>query len=281
MRRITFALGALMCLFVGAGRTCCYAQQQDATSGACEQELWIETTHGRKVFGILNRPKTDGRQKVAVVSHGFNGTHHFARDYFETLAQLGYMTYTFDFPCGSLYSQSDNNTMGMSLLDEKEDLKSIVEYFYNRSDVDTVGLVLIGESQGGLVSALAAAELQDRVSRLVLVYPALCIPDNWNSRYATPAEIPDTTRLWNVPIGRRFFEELRGMEVYKEIVRYRGPVQIIHGSHDRVVPLQYSERAGKCYREAHLDVISGAGHGFNLEERKLSNALMEDFLSGK
>lgn len=67
MRRITFALGALMCLFVGAGRTCCYAQQQDATSGACEQELWIETTHGRKVFGILNRPKTDGRQKVAVV----------------------------------------------------------------------------------------------------------------------------------------------------------------------------------------------------------------------
>jgi len=232
-----------------------------------------------RVYGVEAVPDCDGKKGVAIVSHGFNGTHHFARDYFETLNDIGYIVYSFDFPCGSVRSLSDSNTANMSIMDEKNTLKAIVSHYLDRQDIDPGRIVLIGESQGGLVSALAAGELQDSVSRLVLIYPALCIPDNWNSRYKTEAEIPDITELWDVPIGRRFFMELRDMDVYGLISRYQGPVQIVHGSKDAIVPLSYSEEAMKRYRNAHIGVIPGAGHGFNPKEREISNQFVKEFLT--
>lgn len=242
------------------------------------RELWIENNE-RKIYGIVSEPKAAGKKGVAIVCHGFNGTHHFGRDYFKTLNTLGYMVYTFDFPCGSVNSRSDNHTMNMSVIDEKKDVEAIVRYFQKQPDVDKNRIVLIGESQGGFVAALAAAELNEQISKLVLVYPALCIPDNWNTRYPDVKNIPDTTKLWNVPLGRTFFIQLRDINVYKTITKYKGPVQIIHGSKDAVVPLSYSEEAMKLYKQAHLGVIPGAGHGFNPREREVSNLFVKEFLS--
>lgn len=241
-------------------------------------ERWIENGQ-RKIFGIVSEPKTSLQKGVAIICHGFNGTHQFGRDYFKVLNDLGYLVYTFDFPCGSVNSKSDNNTMNMSILDEKNDLKAIVAYFQNQPNINKNKIVLVGESQGGLVAALAAAELKDQISRLLLVYPALNIPDNWNHRYPKRNDIPDTTSLWNVPMGRRFFEELRTMDVAKTILRYKGPVQIIHGSKDAVVPLSSSEKAMKHYASASLGVIPGAGHGFKPEEREVSYLFVKEFLS--
>ncbi len=241
------------------------------------KDLWINNGE-RKIFGVKSEPQGDGKKGVAIVSHGFNGTHHFARDYFDTLNGLGYTVYAFDFPCGSLYSRSDNNTVNMSVIDEKNDLKAVVRHFLDKPDTDKERMVLIGESQGGFVSALAAAELKDTVSSLVLIYPAFCIPDNWSERYKTEEEIPDTTNLWNVPLGKRFFTEIRDFDVYGTITGYEGPVQIIHGSKDPIVPLGYSEEAMKRYKNAHLGVIPGAGHGFKPEERAVSNEFVREFL---
>ena len=237
-------------------------------SAQSEEELWIKNGN-RGIFGVLSRPAADGKEKhpVAIISHGFNGTHWFGKDYFPLMQELGYMCYTFDFPCGSVRSRSDNNTMNMSAMDEVDDLLAVVKYFQSQPDVDVKHIVLIGESQGGLVSALAAARIPKEISNVILIYPALCIPDNWNERYPTVNAIPDTTRLWNVPMGRRYFEEIRGLNPYKEIVKYKKPVLIVHGDMDRVVPLSYSQRAAKVYKKARLEVIEGAGHGFKPAER--------------
>lgn len=242
---------------------------------------YIIPAEGKNVYGIEATPEGEGKKGVAIISHGFNGNHYFGRDYFDTLNSLGYIAYTFDFPCGSVWSRSDNNTVNMSVIDEKNTLKSIVGHYLERPDVDKERIVLIGESQGGLVSALAAGELQDTVSSLVLIYPALCIPDDWNNRYKTEADIPEVTDMWKVPIGRRYFLEVRGLDVYGLITRYQGPVQIIHGSKDPIVPLRYSEDAMKRYRDAHLGVIPGAGHGFNPKEREVSTTFVKEFLESQ
>ena len=151
---------------------------------AQEKELRIPYEEGKTIYGIFSTPTDDmTKHGVVIISHGFNGTHHFGRDYFKTLNNLGYYVYAFDFPCGSVRSKSDNNTINMSVSDEKEALKTIVKYFKKQKNVDKKNIVLIGESQGGLVSALAASELKKQISHLILIYPALCIPDNWNERY--------------------------------------------------------------------------------------------------
>lgn len=232
------------------------------------RSLWIENGD-RQIYGVLNRPLgKEGRLPIAIVSHGFNGTHHFAQDYFGPLAELGWMTYAFDFPCGSVNSRSDSNTMNMSILDEQSDLRAIVNYFRSQPYVDPNRIMLIGESQGGLVSALTAAQMNKEVSELVLIYPALCIPDNWNSRYPKLEDIPDTTRLWNVPMGRRFFEELHGMDPFHTMKKFQKPVLIIQGDADQVVSMEDSRHAAKTYKQARLHVIPGAGHGFKPNERQ-------------
>ena len=93
----------------------------------------------------------------------------------------------------------------MSVIDEQKALETIVRYFKSHSDVDKKNIVLLGSSQGGLIAALTAASLQKDISKLILEFPALCIPDNWNSRYPQVSDIPDTTKVWQVPIGRQFF----------------------------------------------------------------------------
>lgn len=248
------------------------------TTNGKEETLFIKNEK-RTIFGVLSRPATGkNKQPVAIIAHGFNGGHAFGKNYFETLNSIGYQCYTFDFPCGSTYSQSDPNTMNMSIKDEQSDLQAIIKYFRSQPDVDASRIVLIGESQGGLVSAMVAAEKPKEISRLVLVFPALCIPDNWNARYPQLENIPDTTRLWNVPMGRRFFTEIHDMKPYEEIGRYKKPVLIIHGDADPIVPIDYSSRAVKVYKNATLRTIPNAGHGFKPNELQQSLEWIKEFL---
>ena len=228
------------------------------------QELWIENG-SRRIYGELFTPQeASANGPVAIIAHGFNGTFDYGRNYYDVMGSLGYRCYTFDFPCGSVRSRSDNNTLNMSILDEVSDLKAIVGHFRAQGHRH---IVLIGESQGGLVSALTAADLKEEVSQLVLVYPALCIPDNWRQRYPRMEDIRDVTELWGVRMGRRFFEEIHDMSPLNLIGQYQGPVLIVQGDADRVVSMEDSRRAQQLYRAGtRLHVIPGAGHGFKPQE---------------
>ena len=267
--KIFNTLLALLC----AG--CLFAQEN---APAVQEELVIKQENGQEIYGVISKPDNKGKHGVAIVSHGFNGTHHSGKDYFAALNDMGYAVYTFDFPCGSVNSRSDNNTMNMSISDEKNALMDIVAYFQKQKDVDKNKIVLIGESQGGLVSALAAAELKRQISDLILIYPALCIPDNWNSRYPKVEDIPEISEIWGVRLGKKFMMDIRHMQPYETIGRYRGRVLIIHGTDDMVVPLEYSTRAAQTYSNATLKIIDKAGHGFNPTERVLSNRYVKEFL---
>jgi len=235
--------------------------------------LWIQNGD-RQIYGELFAPS--GQTKgVAIIAHGFNGTYHYGRNYFDVMQKLGYQCYVFDFPCGSVNSRSDDNTLNMSILDEQSDLRAIVNYFHSKGHQH---IVLIGESQGGLVSALTAAQMKDKVSQLVLVFPALCIPQNWRARYPKLSDIPEVTELWGVKMGRRFFEEIHDMNTFDIIGKYRGPVLIVQGDKDQVVLIEDSKRAQKLYKDARLHIIPGAGHGFKPKEFQEEAEQLEKFL---
>lgn len=226
--------------------------------------LWI-VNGDRQIYGELFTPQGDSKG-VAIVSHGFNGTHQSGRNYFDLMQELGYQCYVFDFPCGSVNSRSDNNTLNMSIFDEQSDLIAIANYF--RQQDPNQEIMLIGESQGGLISALTAAQLGDEISRLILVFPALCIPDDWRKRYPHLSDIPEVTDLWGVKLGRRFFEEIHDMHPLDIIGKYHNPVLIVQGDKDNIVSMEDSEKASQLYEDARLHIIPGAGHGFKPAEMK-------------
>ncbi len=234
----------------------------------------------RRIFGILNRPegKSDEPLPLAIIAHGFNRDHRYGVNYFEPLAKAGYQCYTLDFPCGSTHSMFDSNTVNMSIRDEQSDLAAVIDYFSQRQDVDKNRIVLIGESQGGLVACLTASAMPEKVYKLVLAFAAFCIPDHHNGRFGTVKDIPDTTYIWNVPLGRKYFTELRTIDAFAVMPQYTRPVLLLHGDKDPVVPVIYSEKSVKVYPDARLKIIKDAGHGFEPDDFRLSIDYITDFL---
>lgn len=285
IKRVIKACSILLLLFTmicnSNGRGLFLAADSQTINGQSPRTEPLTIEHdGRRTYGMLSKPaQSAGKTPLVIVSHGFNGTHDVGRNYCQSLTSMGYQVYAFDFNCGSVNSRSDSNTMNMSLLDEVRELKAIVRHFKKQRDIDPKHIVLIGESQGGLVSALTAADMSKDIDKLILVFPALCIPDNWRDRYPSISDIPDTTKLWNVQIGRRFFEEIHDMRPLETIGKYRRPVLIIQGDADKIVSMEDSKKAvNEVYKDAQLHVIPGAGHGFRPAEQQEAAIQIERFL---
>ena len=243
-------------------------------------ELWLQNGSNR-IFGILYRPESVEKAPVVVVSHGFGGTHQFGEAYAEALAPMGYAVYCYDFCGGSNHSRSDGKTPQMSIFSEAGDLKAVIDALGDKEYIDGDHVTLIGESQGGMVSSLVAAERGSGIERLILIYPALCIKDDWVKMYPALSDMPQEVDFWGMKLGHAYLEGLYDLDVYKTISQYEGPVSIFHGDKDQVVSVSYSERAKEAYKNATLTVLPGEGHGFSAKARKGVIAAICQTLSGK
>lgn len=219
-------------------------------------ELWL-TNGARRIYGQLYLPG-DGRPTHATVilAHGYGGTHATLRDDAQRLSAAGYAAFIFDFPGGGEQSRSSGAMADMTVQSEIDDLAAIVDQIKELPQVDPGHLFLFGESQGGLVSAVVAARRPERVRGLVLLFPAFNIPD---AARAWPARTSD---LRDLKFSAAYLAQAATMDAYRLIAPYRGPVLILHGDRDTLVPLSASQRALEAYASARLTVIPGAGHGF-------------------
>lgn len=228
-----------------------------------QQQIVKIKHHGREVYGVSYMPDRKEKCPVVIFSHGFNGTNvDFAMNS-EYLAQNGVGAYCFDFCGGSVNSKSDLKTNEMSIFTEKEDLCAVIQDIKTWENVDPGNIFLFGGSQGGLVSALVADEYIKDIKGLLLLFPALCIVDDWNKRFPTLESIPDTHDLWEVQLGRVFFESIHGYDVFDHIGKFDKNVLIFHGDQDEVVALEYGKKASMLYPHARIEVFPGEGHGFS------------------
>ena len=103
---------------------------------------------------------------VVIMSHGIGSTSQMMEraKWPEKAAQDGYVVYTFDFCGGSQNGNSDMDFMDMTVMTEKSDLSAVMDFVKSKDYVDQDHLFLLGQSQGGLVSALTAADRADDVA---------------------------------------------------------------------------------------------------------------------
>lgn len=243
------------------------------------QELSCENA-GKHIYGVMYLPdgKT-GKLPTVIFSHGYGGTNASGASYARALAEHGYACYCFDFCGGSRASRSDGKTTEMSIFTEQSDLESVITAIRQLDYVDKDNLFLLGESQGGMVSAMAAASCRDEIKGLMLIYPALCIADDACRRFASLDEVPAAVSMMGMTIGRAYYERLFDFDTFSVIAPYSKDVLIVHGDRDSIVPISYSEHAAQVYPSAKLEIISGAGHGFNGDALERSINLILDYLS--
>lgn len=217
----------------------------------------------------------DRTYPAVILSHGFTGNHTDMADYGRFFAAIGYIAYAFSF-CGGgrtgepEVSKSDGKSTEMTITTEVEDLLTVISYAKSQSFTDAGQLVLAGYSQGGFVSGLAAARCGEAVKKLIMISPALCIPDHarrgclGGSSY-DPQNVPETIDCGSTILGKAIHENVVGMEPFLELSAYHGKVLLIQGMEDAIVHYSYAVRAKACYQEGqcHLQLMRNQGHGYD------------------
>lgn len=227
-------------------------------------EEMVIRTGGKEIYGKISLPvmdTTDRKCPAVICSHGYNGTHDWYISQCETFARHGIVAYCFDFCGGSTNSRSSGRSTDMTLFTERQDLLDVVDFISSMDMVDAHKVFLIGASQGGFVSALAAEERADLLRGVMLYCPAFVIPDDWRGRFGD--DIPETYEFWGLTLGKVFFTSMKDLYAYDSIGRFKGPVLIFQGDRDKTVPLESSYRAAKQYKQAEVIVLHGEGHGIS------------------
>lgn len=239
-----------------------YSSWDEVPKNDYREETITVDYNGQKIWGVAYIPKLDqNRFPLVICSHGLGGSYTSCMEYAELLASHGFSTYCFDFRGGG-GRHSDGKMTEMSLITEATDVQTIIEDAKSWSFVNPEKIILLGESQGGAASAIAAARSFEDVKGLILCYPALLVHDAVHEQFDSLDEVPDSFFFNWLTVGRPYVADVWDYNVYEEIGNYEKPVLLMHGDRDGVVPISYAERAREVYADVQYHVIHGGGHGF-------------------
>lgn len=258
-----------------------FLAEEDGATGTVARRMAEKS--GTAASGPAGMPEKDGAAAAAplplvIFSHGFNSSGSRGLRFAEAVTQAGFALYGFDFRGGATDSRSEGSPLDMSVCTECADLAEVVGAMAADPRFDERNVFLFGASFGGLVSALVAAQMPEKIRGLILHYPGFCIPDVVHAGFASPSDVPETFFALSMDVGRTYALDAWNLEPYETIGAYQRPVLITHGTADELVDPRYSQHAAAVYNHAELHLIDGAGHGFHGPALKEATGYLVDYL---
>lgn len=245
-----------------------------SVSAQSSDTLSLQGSQG-KLFAILQKPEMKKNQKlpVVIICHGFGSNCQtplltaIAND----LVQQGMIALRFDFNgCG----KSEGLFQNMTVPNEIDDLKDVISWAEKQPWTKNISLV--GHSQGGVVVSMTAGELgADRIKDVALLAPAAVLRDDairgiTRGANYDPAnikgdyvELPGNSDVPGLKLGKEYIITAMNLPIYETAGNYTGPMLILHGTHDRIVPYTYSERYKEKLPQAKLQLIPDEDHRFS------------------
>lgn len=162
------------------------------------------------------------------------------------LAKAGIASICFDF---GGHWKSEGKMELMTVGKEIEDALAMWEYAKSLPYVSKIGM--LGHSQGGVVASMTAGLLASRgesPAALVLVAPGSVIQDackggKFFCAEFNPADPPEYVKCFGLmKLGREYILTTQELDIYGTAQAYTGPVRLIHGSKDTIVPMSCSEK---------------------------------------
>ena len=197
-----------------------------------------------------------------------------ARDFKVHGPQGGIASIRFDF---GGHWRSEGEMQQMTIGKEIEDALAIWEYARSLPYVNEIGL--LGHSQGGVVASMTAGILESRGEKpagLVLIAPGSVVQEACrNGRFFgaefNPADPPEFVKCFGImKLGREYILSTQKLDIYGTAKGYTGPVRLIHGSKDTIVPMSCSERYVETYGDrSELIVVEGENHLITRKKKKV------------
>lgn len=235
------------------------------------------TDDGVPLVGVLERPSAEPGPLVLVL-HGFTSakdrTHTVAAC--EAMREAGFSTLRFD-----LYGhgESGGEFRKHTLHKWISNTLAVMDWAEGQDFVTEVWLS--GHSQGGLTAALAAGKAPERVKGLILRAPAFMIPRCAREGAMLgvsfdparpPAQLPTIKGLF---LDRDYILSAQEIRVEEAVDAFPGPVLLLHGEADDVVPLREVEAAARRFRNCRLDLIPGETHHFDQAPESMRTAIRD------
>lgn len=233
-----------------------------------EKEIEINGSVG-SLYALLALPPERQTCPMVIFSHGFGGDlrFHLWEPIIESLLQHGIGTLRFDFNgCG----KSAGEFQDMTVPNEVDDLINVIGYVAALGSTENISLV--GHSQGGVVSGMAAGRCgASQIRTLALLSAAAVLRDDalrGNTQGAKYNPWHLTREYYELPrglkLGRAYIQTAMDLPIYKITSRYTGPALVLNGMADTVVPYTYAERYHHALQNSKLIIVPGENHGWTL-----------------
>lgn len=238
-----------------------------------------------KLAAEVQLPKmgAGGKCHVVIVCHGFTGNMDspLLADLANDLAEGGIGVVRFDF---NGHGKSEGEFQNMTVLNEIEDLKKVIAWTQSQSFTQDISLA--GHSQGGVVVSMVAGEMgYPAIKSLAIMSAAAVLRDDalrGNTQGATydPWNVPELIPLKgrNLSMGKEYVLSAQTLPIYETAQNYDGPVFILHGTHDIVVPYTYSERYKSIYKNAEIKLMPGEDHSYTHQTAEAALLVSDFFL---
>ena len=250
------------------------------------ETVFIDGHHGR-LKALIQKPELQQGEKCPMVifCHGFSGTKDgpLFELVADTLQAHGIASIRFDF---NGHGESEGEFKDMTVPNEIEDAKKVVEYVRDLKYVSTIAIG--GHSQGGVVAAMTAGQLSEELGEpafkaVALMAPAAVLRDdairgNTMGKQYDPFDPGEYVELWGgLKLGGEYIRTSFSLPIYETAAKYQGPALIIHGNGDRVVPYTYGERFHQIWPKSELVIQEYFDHGFSQNVYRTTD-IVSDYL---
>lgn len=254
------------------------------TVSAQSRNVQIDGDHG-KLAAVLQTPDGLSNFPMVIICHGFTAQKEqpllkYLADYLET---AGIASIRFDF---NGHGASEGRFQDMTVLNEIEDAKKVFEYVRDMRGVTSVSIA--GHSQGGVVTSMVAGQLGvENVKSIALMAAAAVLRDdairgNIFTEHYDSINVPEYVALdhrGEKRLGRNYVLTAQTLPIYETAANFQGPVFIIHGTNDIVVPYTYSLRYQEIFPGSQLELLKGFDHGFTQDEKLTARKVADFFIS--
>ena len=199
------------------------------------EKIWLETESG-KIESWLLPPVSGsaaGPAPAVIFGHGNGELIDFWPDDLKGFCRLGFAVLLVEYPG---YGRSAGSPSQRSIT---EAFVAAYDALISRKDIDASRIVLFGRSLGG--GAVCALSVK-RPSTALILMSTFTSARSFAKRYLAPSFLV-----------RDPLDNLSAVE------KYKGPILIMHGRHDTVIPFSHATALHKAARQAKL-IAYEAGH---------------------
>lgn len=244
------------------------------------EEFYIDSD-GIRLHAKLDKAPGVDKGPLCILIHGFTG--HMEEDHIiaaqKAINDTGVAVLRVEMYG---HGKSDGEFKNHTLYKWVTNALSVVAYAKTLDFV--TDLYLCGHSQGGLLTMLIGGMCADDFKSIIPLSPAWMIPEiaregNLMGIEFDKDHIPEYLDDGTKQLCGDYIRTAQTIHVEDEIARFTGPVLIIHGDADDVVPFTYAEKAEKLYKNAKLIPIHGDDHCFTKHLDQMTDALRDYFNS--